>query len=595
MSFKFLRFRLPTMCRSYFVMRTWALFACLLSSVISAAPGQLDTAFGDLGLARADVSGSIDNRVPSMLLLRDGRIVVAGTCLRSTYGLCVTRWSAEGLLDASFASNTGQAFATACAWSRNVWITEQLDGKLIVVASGDAQNSSGGDICVLRFTADGVLDSSFGNSGRTFLSINDQNEYPTALTTLSDGRMLIVSSCELVVGAGPTSRAVYGCAFMLNANGSLDSGFGNAGVAALYFGLPSTRARLLTSIIERPDGSILIGGTCGANGGVSTVFCAGRLTTSGQFVPVVGNNFVLAASLGLTIRSSDPSNVFGRTIAQIALGESGELYVAGTCYSGSDDCVCVVRLNANGTPDSTFNGLGYLLIPMGSTASGSMNGFSLQQDGKILVTASFSTAPFGVYDLVMARVDSNGLPDPSFGIAGVARITSFPANQTIEPLSAQLLSNGNLLVGGGCRPIGGDFSLSARHCVVRIDGGPYPTQVCALNADANLVTAPASDALLLTRYLLGLRGDALTNGALGTNPTRTGQALETYLASLDLDVDGDGQALATTDGLLLIRAMLGLTGDALTAGATNVAHPNVRNAQQILSWIESTHGVACLP
>ena len=50
-----------------------------------------------------------------------------------------------------------------------------------------------------------------------------------------------------------------------------------------------------------------------------------------------------------------------------------------------------------------------------------------------------------------------------------------------------------------------------------------------------------------------------------------------------------------TDGLLLIRAMLGLAGDALTAGATNAAHPNVRNAQQILSWIESTHGVACLP
>ena len=103
------------------------------------------------------------------------------------------------------------------------------------------------------------------------------------------------------------------------------------------------------------------------------------------------------------------------------------------------------------------------------------------------------------------------------------------------------------------------------------------------------------DALLISRYLLGFRGTALTNGAVGPNPTRTGQALEDYLGALNLDVDGDGAALATTDGLLLLRAMLGLTGTALTQGATNVAHPNVRNAQQILTWIEDTHGVACLP
>ena len=116
-----------------------------------------------------------------------------------------------------------------------------------------------------------------------------------------------------------------------------------------------------------------------------------------------------------------------------------------------------------------------------------------------------------------------------------------------------------------------------------------------MNADANQTVDPAIDATLITRYLLGLRGDALTTGALGQNSARTGQALETYLASLNLDADGDRQALAMTDGLLILRAMLGLTGTALTQGATNASHPNVRSAQEILTWIESTHGVACLP
>ena len=150
---------------------------------------------------------------------------------------------------------------------------------------------------------------------------------------------------------------------------------------------------------------------------------------------------------------------------------------------------------------------------------------------------------------------------------------------------------GRIALYGRCRKSTGTYEA----CATRLRGGDRDVTACTLNVDANLNIAATTDALLLTRYLLGLRGDALTTGALGLNPTRTGQALETYLASLNLDADGDGQALAMTDGLLILRAMLGLTGTALMQGATNASHPNVRNAQQILTWIESTHGVACLP
>ncbi len=78
----------------------------------------------------------------------------------------------------------------------------------------------------------------------------------------------------------------------------------------------------------------------------------------------------------------------------------------------------------------------------------------------------------------------------------------------------------------------------------------------------------------------------------------------TYLDSLKndparkLDLDGDGQTLAMTDGLLLLRAMLGLSDDALTQGAMgqpSAAFPTLRTPKQILQWIETTHGVACLP
>ena len=599
MLFNFLRSQARELRCCHFPVAVAGLLAFLVAGIAAATPGVLDTTFGDMGLARADVSGSIDNRVPSMLPMRDGSIAMAGTCLRSTYGLCVTRWSADGLLDTSFASGTGQAFATACAWSRNVLITEQHDGKLIVVASGDAQNSSGGDICVLRFTADGVLDSSFGNGGRTFLSTNDDDEYPTALTTLSDGRMLIVSSCVLVVGSGQTIREVYGCAFMLRANGALDTSFGAGGVAPLYFGLASTRAKLLSSVIEQPDGRILIGGTCSANGGGSTVFCAGKLTASGQFTPAMGGNFILAPVAGLDVFSSSPSDIYGRTAAKLAAAENGKLYVAGTCFTGNVLRVCVLRLNADGTLDVSFDGQGYLVVPMGSILSDRLKQISIQQDGKVLVTGSCSTEGAFIDDMCIARLESSGTLDFGFGQAGVVRITSLPSNQAIEIEGAQLLLSGKLVVSGGCRSIGSDYSLSARHCVIRLEGSPYPTQSCALNVDANLVTRPDSDAMLVLRYLTGYRSQSFIANTVGPNPGRSNAEIETYLADLlaqgKLDADGDGQSLAMTDGLLILRAMLGLTGDALTAGAVNTAHPNARNAQQILTWIESTHGVACLP
>ena len=79
-----------------------------------------------------------------------------------------------------------------------------------------------------------------------------------------------------------------------------------------------------------------------------------------------------------------------------------------------------------------------------------------------------------------------------------------------------------------------------------------------------------TDGLLFIRYLFGLTGTALTNGALGATATRTDPALiKSYLDSVrtQLDIDGNGSADALTDGLLVIRYLFGLRGAALINGA----------------------------
>jgi autotransporter-associated beta strand protein len=79
-----------------------------------------------------------------------------------------------------------------------------------------------------------------------------------------------------------------------------------------------------------------------------------------------------------------------------------------------------------------------------------------------------------------------------------------------------------------------------------------------------------TDALLALRFLSGITGGALTEGTLGANASRTTPlAVTTYLTNVlpMLDIDGDGQVDLLTDGVLIVRGLLGLTGDALIDAA----------------------------
>lgn len=79
-----------------------------------------------------------------------------------------------------------------------------------------------------------------------------------------------------------------------------------------------------------------------------------------------------------------------------------------------------------------------------------------------------------------------------------------------------------------------------------------------------------TDGLLVIRHLFGFSGDSLITGATSGSGQRTSPEEITGLlddASSELDIDGDGEEKALTDGLLLIRYLFGFTGESLTTGA----------------------------
>ncbi len=92
--------------------------------------------------------------------------------------------------------------------------------------------------------------------------------------------------------------------------------------------------------------------------------------------------------------------------------------------------------------------------------------------------------------------------------------------------------------------------------------------VCDLDMDGDGSMTVARDGVLLLRYLMGFRGSALTAG-LGIADGTAAQAIADYVGSAaQYDVFGRSNPapLATTDGLVLLRLMLGATDDVLLNG-----------------------------
>ena len=108
-----------------------------------------------------------------------------------------------------------------------------------------------------------------------------------------------------------------------------------------------------------------------------------------------------------------------------------------------------------------------------------------------------------------------------------------------------------------------------------------------LNIDDSSATTydASSDGLLILRHLFGFSGASLTTNSLGATARRTDPlAIAAYLNSLGaaLDVDNNGRVDGLTDGLLVLRYMLGLRGQSLIVGATGSgANPGTASAVEL--------------
>jgi uncharacterized delta-60 repeat protein len=205
--------------------------------------GALDPMFGGGdGVATTDVGDGWASIV-ALAVLPDGRIVVAGvTAGDSSFALA--RFNADGSLDATFGDG-GVASAPPALGVRGVRaMAVQADGRIVcAVGHGADPASTDMDVALVRFNPDGRVDASFGAGGIAPVDLGGYDE-AADLVIQADGKIVLGAMTYLVPASGPwENRGAFIVRF--NADGTLDSTFGHAGfVGEDLGGLQGGAARL---------------------------------------------------------------------------------------------------------------------------------------------------------------------------------------------------------------------------------------------------------------------------------------------------------------------------------------------------------------
>src|SRR5262249_12996083 len=99
----------------------------------------------------------------------------------------------------------------------------------------------------------------------------------------------------------------------------------------------------------------------------------------------------------------------------VAVQPDNKVLVAGTAEFGSAFRFTLLRYNADGTLDTSFNGTGYVATPWGVDAAA--GGLAVQSDGK-MVAAGYASLDGTTYQFAAARYNPDGTLDTSFGSGG---------------------------------------------------------------------------------------------------------------------------------------------------------------------------------
>jgi uncharacterized delta-60 repeat protein len=327
--------------------------------------------------------------------------------------MVLVKLNGMGQLDTTFGTDgvatlNGQVGGNAETWRG---IAVQPGGKIVVSGTvEDETDATDRDILIARFTAAGVLDTTFNTTGTLRLDLSQKGattkvDATWGLATDSTGR-IYVHAGQKADGNTDTDFAVL----RLTADGALDTTWATAGKYTLDIQRGDANVR---NIYVLSDGSVIGAGYAASTSTGDTVQpVVYKLSSTGEPVMTFG-----AAGLFHEVVLGAQTEVYG-----LAFQPDGKMVTAGygrDSAPSANDWVSL-RLTADGQLDTTWGTAGkFILDPTGTNVGDNCRNAIALPNGRTALIGS-GGAPQTDSDAFVAILDSTGKLDPAFG-TGVLR------------------------------------------------------------------------------------------------------------------------------------------------------------------------------
>lgn len=465
---------------------------------------------------------------------------------------------AAGGLDPTFGSG---GFVTTPVGSDGsaTKVLVEPDGK--IVAAGSATVGGRNEFTLIRYNADGSLDTTFGTAGVVTTAIGVGSSQIYGLALQSDGDIVAVGN------SFDRSRLNFTLA-RYNDDGTLDAGFGQGGIVTAPVGISEAEA---FAVAIQPDGRIVVGGNA------SQQFTLARYLANGSLDPSFGTG-------GVDTLTTVPGNAAFGGASGVAIEPDGKIVAVG---GGVD--FSMVRVNGDGSLDQSFGTNGFVKFAVGG--SWYSQSVAIQPDGKILVGGTDTTQivwrsppppPPGAVSLPietqdpaydwfgLQRFNADGSLDSSFGNGGVVITKVGGGGDSLSGLSLE--PDGRIVAGGRAEldPDGSDAQSVFAAAIFNSDG-----TLDTGFADGGVFVSPsgATQGGGLTSTI-DSQGRILIAGAAGSD----GQHLDFAVARVT--TDSTSRTIFATEGVN--------SGSQVVASFTDPSNPPVTDYSAEINWGDGT-------
>jgi uncharacterized delta-60 repeat protein len=414
-------------------------------------------------------------------------------------------------------------------------VVVQPDGKIVAATNVVSASTGYEEFALARYNADGTLDSSFGNGGIVTTAVGKRDAYINGLALTSNGAIVAVGSA--IYSTAPYTDNAFALA-RYTSSGSLDARFGTGGITLTNLSLASSSNGGLDEALAvsiQSTGKILVAGHAQVS---AFDFALARYNSNGFLDGTFGSGGIV-----ITPNFGGAEDVANALAVQPA---DGKIVLAGY-ISSSPSMMAVARYLPGGTIDSSFGTGGIItMAPAGATGS---EGLGVLIQNSDIIVSGYSN--FSVQTLTLAGLTSAGQPDLTFGGSG----TGFALNSNMAlAVGVTQAANGDLLMAGTVDPVPNSYDLAVAAYLadgtpdaafgtggitsVDVSGGADRGRGIAVQPDGNIV---------LAGYTYP-SGSSSSNLVLGRFLSPVPVITTASLASWTLSQPGYTQTIAATGG-----------------------------------------------